>query len=171
MSDLLPRIYVACLAAYNDGHLHGIWLDADQDVDILQESITEMLRLSPESNAEEHAIHDVENFGSLTIHEYESLTTVSAWAKFIVEHGKIGAELIAYCSGDIDQAVTVMEDCYHGAYNSEPDFVEEFLDQIGTQIPENLRWYVDYEKMARDWFISDFFSLKVDGDVHVFSSY
>lgn len=24
-----PRIYVACLAAYNNGHLHGRWIDAD----------------------------------------------------------------------------------------------------------------------------------------------
>lgn len=26
-----PRIYVACLAAYNNGSLHGRWIDADQD--------------------------------------------------------------------------------------------------------------------------------------------
>ncbi len=26
-----PRIYVACLAAYNNGHLHGAWIDAAQD--------------------------------------------------------------------------------------------------------------------------------------------
>ena len=24
-----PRIYVACLAAYNNGILHGVWIDAD----------------------------------------------------------------------------------------------------------------------------------------------
>ena len=28
-----PRIYVACLAAYNNGYLHGVWIDADQDAD------------------------------------------------------------------------------------------------------------------------------------------
>ena len=26
-----PRIYVACLAAYNNGHLHGAWIDAAQE--------------------------------------------------------------------------------------------------------------------------------------------
>jgi antirestriction protein len=25
-----PRIYVACLAAYNNGNLHGAWIDATQ---------------------------------------------------------------------------------------------------------------------------------------------
>lgn len=28
MSELKPSIYVACLAAYNNGYLHGMWLDA-----------------------------------------------------------------------------------------------------------------------------------------------
>ena len=28
-----PRIYVACLAAYNNGRLHGRWIDADQSVE------------------------------------------------------------------------------------------------------------------------------------------
>lgn len=171
MSDLLPKIYVACLAAYNNGRLHGVWLDADQDVDDLQKSITEMLCQSPESGAEEYAIHDFEDFGCLKIYEYEGLEAISAWAKFIVEHGKIGAELIVYCDGNIDQAITMMEDCYHGAYNSEADFVEEYLDQTGTTIPGILCFYIDYEKMAKDWFISDFFSLDVNGEVHVFSSY
>lgn len=25
-----PRVYVACLAAYNSGFLHGAWIDAGQ---------------------------------------------------------------------------------------------------------------------------------------------
>jgi hypothetical protein len=32
---LAPRIYVACLSAYNNGHLHGWWIDADQEPDAL----------------------------------------------------------------------------------------------------------------------------------------
>ena len=28
-----PKIYVACLASYNAGILHGRWIDADQDAD------------------------------------------------------------------------------------------------------------------------------------------
>ncbi len=28
-----PQIYVACLAAYNNGTLHGIWCDATQGED------------------------------------------------------------------------------------------------------------------------------------------
>jgi len=31
-----PRIYVACLAAYNAGKLHGEWIDADQDAEAIR---------------------------------------------------------------------------------------------------------------------------------------
>jgi hypothetical protein len=27
-----PQIYVACLAAYNNGRLHGVWIDAVRHV-------------------------------------------------------------------------------------------------------------------------------------------
>ncbi len=52
-----PRIYVACLAAYNNGHLHGRWIDAAQDAEDIQSEISEMLSASPIPNAEEWAIH------------------------------------------------------------------------------------------------------------------
>lgn len=42
---------MACLAAYNNGKLHGCWIDAIQD------QINSMLASSPEEDAEEYAIH------------------------------------------------------------------------------------------------------------------
>ena len=60
---ITPRIYVACLAAYNNGELHGAWIDADQDADAIREEIAVILTTSPEPNAEEWAIHDYEGFG------------------------------------------------------------------------------------------------------------
>lgn len=45
-----PRIYVACLASYNAGRLHGAWVDADQDPDDIEREVWAMLRKSPEPN-------------------------------------------------------------------------------------------------------------------------
>ncbi len=56
------RIYVACLAAYNNGKLHGAWIDATQDIDDIQEQVSQMLDESPEEDAEEYAIHDYEGY-------------------------------------------------------------------------------------------------------------
>lgn len=45
------RIYVADLAAYNNGRLHGVWIDLEgRDADDVQEIIADMLRQSPYPN-------------------------------------------------------------------------------------------------------------------------
>lgn len=51
-----PRIYVACLAAYNNGRLHGCWIDTTDPHEVWQQ-VREMLAASPEPDAEEWAIH------------------------------------------------------------------------------------------------------------------
>ena len=82
-----PRIYVACLAAYNNGRLHGRWIDADQSVDEIWSEVQAMLAASPEPGAEEWAIHDYEGFGALRLSEWESFERVSAIAAGIEQHG------------------------------------------------------------------------------------
>lgn len=44
-----PRIYVACLASYNNGKLHGAWIDCE-DHDDVNERIQAMLIKSPYPN-------------------------------------------------------------------------------------------------------------------------
>ena len=56
------RIYVAGLAAYNAGHLHGVWIDATLELDDIQGQVDAMLAASPVEDAEEYAIHDFEGF-------------------------------------------------------------------------------------------------------------
>jgi len=43
-----PRIYVASLADYNAGRLHGCWIDADQSADAIRDEIAQMLAESKE---------------------------------------------------------------------------------------------------------------------------
>ena len=56
------RIYVADQAAYNAGHLHGVWIDATLELDDIQGQVDAMLAASPVEDAEEYAIHDFEGF-------------------------------------------------------------------------------------------------------------
>lgn len=169
MSELKPSIYVACLAAYNNGYLHGKWLDANQDIDALCAEIKNILSSSPIPDAEEFAIHDYEGFGGISIEEYTSIDTVSSLAEFIVEHGELGAAVLAHANSDIDDARRLLDECYHGEYDSEEDFAISFAEEIMT-IPDYLSYYIDYEKMARDLFISDYFSIIINHQTHVFSN-
>ena len=171
VSDSNPRIYVACLASYNNGHLHGAWIDADQDADAIRDEIAAMLARSPIENAEEYAIHDYEGFEGVTIHEYAGIERVARIAAFISEHGALGAGLLAEFSDDIDQAEAALQDCYHGQFASLADFMEEVTTESVT-IPDAVRYYVDWEAMARDAEMSgEFFTIETAHDeVHVFSN-
>ena len=60
------RVYVADLAAYNNGFLHGVWIDATLELDDIQEQVSEMLKATPlDEEVEEYAIHDYEGFWGL----------------------------------------------------------------------------------------------------------
>jgi len=168
--EVSPRIYVACLAAYNDGILHGVWIDADQDADAIRDEIAAMLVRSPIPHAEEYAIHDYEGFESVTIPEYASIENVARMAAFIGEHGALGAGLLDEFNGDMDQAETAMEDCYHGQHSSLADHMED-LTRESVTIPKVLEYYIDWKAMARDAELNgEFFTVETAHDeVHVFS--
>ena len=71
-----PRIFVICLAAYNNGLLHGVWINAAQELYKIQKEIKKMLLDSPMPNAEEYGIHVTEGFGSLKIIAEESIKSI-----------------------------------------------------------------------------------------------
>ncbi|MBO6814546.1 MAG: antirestriction protein ArdA [Rhizobiaceae bacterium] len=47
-----PRIYVACIASYNNGRLHGKWIDATTDVEEMQEEVSKVLASSKFPNVD-----------------------------------------------------------------------------------------------------------------------
>lgn len=163
-----PRIYVACLASYIDGELHGTWIDATQDKDKIYSEIHAMLAESDYEDADEFAIHDYDNFGDVEIHEYETIVNVSKLAKFIDKHGKLGAKVLEHY-GDVDGAEEALMDRYHGAWESELTFSSDFFDDMyARDIPENVKCYIDYEQFSQALFINDFISFQADGKTHVF---
>lgn len=166
------RIYVADLAAYNNGFLHGVWIDATQDIDDIQEEIKTMLASSPVEDSEEYAIHDYEGFGGYSLGEYEGIDTAHEIACFIEEHEDIAGDLLAHFDGDLDDARKAIEDGYYGCYKSLADYAEELTEQT-TTIPEHLKYYIDYDRMARDMEMSgDIYTIETAHDeVHVFWSH
>lgn len=160
------KIYVASLASYNNGTLHGVWIDATQGVDSIWQEVSQMLLTSPAECAEEWAIHDHDGFGGIHISEYENFDTIAEYAEFIEEHGDLGAKLISYY-GDFDDAKAALSDLYAGEYDSLSDYAEQLTEKT-TQIPETLRSYINYEKMARDLAINDVLTIEDGHSVHVF---
>jgi antirestriction protein len=102
--DLEPRIYVACLAAYNSGWLHGAWIAVEDDADAVWAAIAAMLKASPVAGAEEFAIHDYEGFGGVEIAEYAGVDRVVEIAGFLRERGVLGALVLEHVGGDLEAA-------------------------------------------------------------------
>jgi antirestriction protein len=126
-----PRIYVACLAAYNNGILHGEWIDADQPADEIHEAVQRMLAASPEPGAEEWAIHDYEGFGKLRIGEYESLERIADIAAGITEHGPAFTAWLSYDeSHDPSDSAAFAEAC-RGEWDSLRAYAEDYAEQTG----------------------------------------
>ncbi len=161
------RIYVACLAAYNNGILHGRWIDATLGEDHIWDDIKAMLAASPIPGAEEWAIHDHEGFEGVALSEYESIQHVAELAAFIEEHGAIAGKLVEYF-GDLEEAKEAMKNRYCGVRSSVADFAQEITEET-TQIPESLQYYIDWQRMARDLEMSDILAIETGfEEVHIF---
>ncbi|MDP0500857.1 MAG: antirestriction protein ArdA [Verrucomicrobiota bacterium JB022] len=166
-----PRIYVACLAAYNAGYLHGEWINANQDAEDIQAEISEVLKTSPIPHAEEWAIHDYEGLGRGVIEEYTGIETVAKLAAFIAKHADLGVLLLEHTSGDLEDAERLIEN-YLGVYASLADYAQELTEET-TEIPANLSFYIDYQSMARDMEMNgDLLTIEEGFEkVHIFLSY
>ncbi|MDE2231127.1 MAG: antirestriction protein ArdA [Candidatus Omnitrophica bacterium] len=161
------RVYVACLAAYNNGILHGEWIDANQPAEAIHEQIKKMLAQSPIAGAEEWAIHDYEGFCDLRLSEYGSIEKVAEMAAMIEEHGEAWAKFAEY-EGIEYATLERFEEAFAGEWASEEAFAEDLAEDT-MEIPQHLAFYIDYEKLARDLFINDYFSADSEnGTVYIY---
>lgn len=147
-----PRIYLACLACYNAGRLTGRW------VDLLECEPWESLpTYCEDSTHEECAIHDSEGI-PVPVTEHESITDLIIlthlaadrdteavwhyWADFWSAPVEDGHEL----GQSFDEAY--MGEC--GSHEDEQAAWYEDRYRDCMEIPENLSYYIDWGKMARD---------------------
>jgi len=163
-----PRIYVACLASYNAGILHGEWIDAT-DVDEIREAIETMLAKSRQPIAEEWAIHDYEGFGGIRLSEWEDLDKVAELGALIEEHGEAFAAYADHVG--VDHATEEgFQEAYCGEWDSERAYAENLFDELYLHdVPEHVQSYIDYDAFARDVFMGDNYSVTGEsGCLYVF---
>lgn len=158
-----PSIYVASLADYNNGRLHGTWLNAARDPDDIYADVATMLASSKEPDAEEFAIHDYDQFGHCRIGEYDRIEHVAALARGIAEHGYAYAAW-RHTRDDDSDPDDAFHEAYLGHYASITDYAEQFADDLGytrelEKLPEFVQKYthIDYAAIARD--------LEASGDI------
>ncbi len=146
-----PRVYVACLSAYNAGTLHGKWISViGKSGEEIQEEINEILKESPEEDAEEWAIHDHE-FGNLINSEWPDLDTLGELAELLEEFGDAfecwGASL---SSGEVPTKEG-FEEAYRGRWDTLSKYAEDFHYDCGS-IPKDftLEYAIDWDVVAHN---------------------
>lgn len=173
-----PRIYVASLSDYNNGRLHGAWIDADQDADAIRAEIAAMLA-SGAPGSEEWAIHDYEGFCGIELSEYEDIERVAELAQAIAEHG--GAFAAFYDNEysrdgqDMADIIEGFEEAYSGEFDDEDAFAWDFYTDIygdPTETDHPLAAYMGpaVEAWGRDLFLGgDYWRVDAEhGGIYVF---
>jgi antirestriction protein len=137
----LPDVgaYFACLAAYNNGRLHGAWVDLEEatTADEIQECIDWILATSPEHGAEEWAMHDSSGLPHcLSRTEWPDLSDLAAYGEALAEIAGDADDMEAfrlYCDdrGEIVD-VDAFREAYNGCHDSGADFA---CDALTTRQP------------------------------------
>lgn len=169
-----PAIYVASLADYNNGRLHGVWIDATLEPDEIREQINNMLLRSPVLKAEgetfgDWEIHDSEGFGSIGLDEIEDPEFVSGLAICIAAQGEC---FIAWAEleGRVELAELVdngqlearFQEAYLGEADDLNDYGEQLWNEMGWQalvesvLPEEIAKYtvIGAHGLANDMWMS-----------------
>ncbi len=144
-------VYVACSAAYNEGHLHGVWVDLCADEDDQDAAVEKMLGSSPAAYAEETRVDDVDGMPALGAYAglqayrdmYEKLCEIEE------HHGEAGVLAIwdALCKEEIEGLENI-EDLQIWVESD----AGELCEAVGAleEVPERLRYYIDEEALLRD---------------------
>ena len=149
------QIYIACLEAYNNGILHGAWIEPSADIEELQEQIDAMLKRSPMPSAEEWAAHDYDEFPNMG--EHPDLKDICGYVE-LADSSDLPQDclnaIIENVCGDLDQARKDLERVI-GEFDDFQDYADECADEMiacaGSGPGLNpLADYFDYDRFARD---------------------
>lgn len=158
-----PRIYVACLASYNNGRLYGRWIDASTEAEDMQAEIAEMLRGSPYPNvmvqcphcegegmpddsacpvchgkgevpsAEEWAIHDYEGLGP-NLGEYAGLEEVARRVSIAEAAEDAGIPVAVLIEAMNDSGADDAEDFVNENYRGEFETWADYAEEFCNDV-------------------------------------
>jgi antirestriction protein len=163
------QIYIACLAAYNNGYLHGKWIDATLGEDCIQDEIKDILATSPIPNAEEWAIHDFDNVPQFIQDNYKDFDDLERWINAYHEHSEV-IFLMARDVGlnDIDEIINYDEQNYRNDWGSFKEFAIDYFYEH-EECPPHLIGYIDFDSYAYE-LLHDYFTIEHNGRTHVYYS-
>ena len=154
-----PALYCGTYGKYNSGNLCGMWLNVST-FGSYQYFIDFCKAIHADEDDPELMYQDYENMPRSLYHESmgeEEFTNLLKYCDLCDEYGVSAVE--DFLEWDSTEDLERMHDAYVGVYDSEEDFAEEIVSDCYDieKTMGDLACYFDYEKFARDLFISDYY--------------
>lgn len=163
-----PSVYVGTYAKYNNGSIEGKWINLLDDVTDREDFYEKIAELHSDEADPEFMFQDYENMPRGIVSETSiNWDYIDGLRRVLEEYGEEYAEAYAlFVENFHDTDEENFYESYSGTADSEEDYAVQLLEETGelNALPQNLRYYFDYEKFARDLFINDY--TFIDG--HVF---
>ena len=149
----MMRIYLTNLGKYNEGELVGKWVDLPT-TNGFEEHLEE---IGINEEHEEWFITDYEtDIAGLKIGEYDNIEELDKLAETLEDLQDYDREVIEALISEgysLEDALEKKDDCmvYYNC-NDMTDVAEQYVEEAGLldSIPENLRYYFDFEAYGRD---------------------
>ena len=162
------NIFITNLGKYNEGELVGEWVKLPVSEEEL-EAVFERIGINEEY--EEHFITDYEtDITGLKVGEYDSIEGLNELAETLEALDEYEREIVEAMISegyDLEEALEKKDDCmiYHDC-NDMTDVAEQYAEETGLldSIPENLRYYFDFEAYGRDMGIEGTFVFTNNGN-------
>lgn len=148
------RVFITNLGKYNEGMLIGEWVNFPASDEEL-EAVFECIGIN--EYYEEYFITDYEcDIDGVEIGEYTSLDEVNEMAETLDDIDEYDIEIIEALLSEgysLEDAIDKKDDCMVWSNcHDMADVAEQYCEECGIldSIPENLRYYFDYEAYGRD---------------------
>ena len=150
----MMKIFLTNLGKYNEGYLIGEWVNLPIDDEELEEV---KKRIGINELYEEWFISDYEtDIDGLEISEYDNIEELNEVAEALENLDETDLEIVEAMlekGASIKEALDGKDDCMI-YYNCDDmsDVAEQYCEECGLLdlIPENLRYYFDFEAFGRD---------------------
>lgn len=154
--DWTPRVWVGCLACYNEGRLVGDWFDAVRAGEVTSYDIH-----GAHTRADLHDelwCFDIEN---IPVRREMSPAEAAEWGELLArvdDHMRAAldawirsGDYVAEGTGELP-SIGEFTDRYMGHYDSFRDYVESLAENTGllNEIPEHLRTYFNWDSFTSD---------------------
>ncbi len=158
-----PAVYCSTYHKYNCGSLEGAWLDITK-FDDYEEFMAVCRFLHRDEHDPEFMFQDFENFPREWYTESglseEVFNNIQAYSDLSADEQEAFDAFLAYKgAGREDSVFEDFREAYCGEWASEEDFAEQLVDDCGllSNVPDDLRYYFDFSKYARDLFMCDYY--------------